>query len=99
MDPSCLESKVQTGVGVMVWVAFYQYTFDHLIPTELNLNVTTDHVHPSTTTMASSSDDYFQEVMHHVTRVKSSSTDSLNITLSSLYSNVKCHHCHQISIE
>ncbi len=104
MDPSCLVSTFQAGGGgVMVWGIFSCHTLGPLVPTEHRLNATVylsivaDHVHPFMTTvyhllMATSS-----RIMHHVTKLKSSQTGFLNMTMSSLYSNGL--HIHQISIQ
>ncbi len=103
MDPSCLVSTVQAGGGVMVWGIFSWHTLGPLVPIEHRLNATAylsivaDHVHLFMTTvyhllMATSS-----RIMHHVTKLKSSQTGFLNMTLSSLYSNGL--HSHQISIQ
>ncbi len=68
MDPSCLVSTVQAGVGgVMVWGIFSWYTLGPLVPIEHNLNakaylsIVADHVHPFMTTVYLSSDGYFQQ--------------------------------------
>ncbi len=93
MDPSCLVSTVQAGDGVvMVWGIFSWHTLGLLVPIEHSLNATAylsivaDHVHPFMTTvyllMTTSS-----RIMHHVTKLKSSQTGFLNMTMSSLYSN------------
>ncbi len=94
MDPSCLVSTVQAdGGGVVVWGIFSWHTLGPLVPIEHRLNATAflsivaDHVHPFRTTvyhllMATSS-----RITHHVTKLKSSQTGFLNMTLSSLYSN------------
>ncbi len=104
MDPSCLVSTVQAADGgVMVWGIFSWHTLGPLVPIEHCLNATaylsivTDHVHPFMTTvyhllMATSS-----RIMHRVTKLKSSQTGFLNMTMSSLYSNGL--HSHQISIQ
>ncbi len=103
MDPSCLVSMVQAGGGVMVWAIFSWHTLGPLVPIEHCLNATAylsivaDHVHPFMTTvyhllMATSS-----RIMLHVTKLKSSQTGFLNMTMSSLYSNGL--HSHQISIQ
>ncbi len=106
MDPSCLVSTVQAGGGgggVMVWGIFSWHTLGPLVPIEHRLNATAflsivaDHVHLFMTTvyhllMATSS-----RIMHHVTKLKSSQTSFLNMTMSSLYSNGL--HSHQISIQ
>ncbi len=91
MDPSCLVSTVQAaGGGVMVWGIFSWHTLGPLVPIEHCLNATAylsivaDHVHPFMTTVYPSSDGYR---MHHVTKLKSSQTGFLNMTMSSLYSN------------
>ncbi len=104
MDPSCLGSTVQAaGGGVMVWGIFSWQTLGPLVPIEHCLNATAylsivaNHVHPFMTTVdhllkASSS-----RIMHHVTKLKSSQTGFLNMTMSSLYWNGL--HSHQISIQ
>ncbi len=63
MDPSCLVSTVQAGVGgVMVWGIFSWHTWCPLVPIEHHLNTTvylsivSDHVHPFMTTVYPSSD-------------------------------------------
>ncbi len=91
------------GGDVMAWRIFSWHILGHLVPIEHRLNSTAylsivaDHVHPFMTTvyhllMATSS-----RIMHHVTKLKSSQTGFLNMTMSSLYSNVL--HSHQISIQ
>ncbi len=101
MDPSCLVSTVQAGGGVMVWGIFSWHTLGPLVPIEHHLNATAylsivaDHVHPFMTTVYPSSDVYFQQ--DNVTKLKSSQTGFLNMTMSSLYSNGL--HSHQISIQ
>ncbi len=104
MDPSCLVSIVQAGGGgVMVWGIFYWHTLGHLVPIEHRLNATAylnivaDHVHSFMTTVYTSSDATSSRIMHHVTKLKSSETGFLNVTMSSLYSNGL--HSHQISIQ
>ncbi len=95
MDPSCLVSTVQAGGGgVMVWGIFSWHTLGPLVPIEHRLNATAylsivaDHVHPFMTTvyphllMVTSG-----RIMHHVTKLKSSQTGFLKMTMSSLYSN------------
>ncbi len=103
MDPSCLVSKVQAGGGgVMVRGIFYWHTLGPLVPIEHRLNAT---AYLSIVTMSiplwlqcnhllmvTSS-----RIMHHVTKLKSSQTGFLNMTMSSLYSNGL--HNHQISIQ
>ncbi len=95
MDPSCLVSTVQAAGagGVMVWGIFSWHTLGPLVPIERCLNATVylsivaDHVHPlwlqCTIFWCTSS-----RIMHHVTKLKSSQTGFLNMTMSSLYSNV-----------
>ncbi len=61
------------------------------------LNIVADHVHPFMTTVYPSSDATSSRIMHHVTKIKSSQTGFLNMTMSSLYSNDL--HSHQISIQ
>ncbi len=74
----------------MVWGIFSWHTLGPLLPIEHCLNATAyliivaDHVHPFMTTVYPSSDGYR---MHHVTKLKSSQTGFLNMTMSSLYSN------------
>ncbi len=105
MDPSCLVSMVQAGGGggVMVWGVFYWHTLGPLVPIEHCLNTTVylsivaDHVHLFMTTVYPSSDATSSRIMHHVTKLKSSQTGFLNMTMSSLYSNGL--HSHQISIQ
>ncbi len=104
MDPSCLVSTVQAGGGgVMVWGIFSWHTLGLLVPIEHNLNATAylsivaDHVHPCMTTVDPSSDATSRRIMHHLTKLKSSQTGFLNMTMSSLYSNGL--HSHQISIQ
>ncbi len=55
------------------------------------------YVHPFITTVYPSSDATSSRIMHHVTKLKSSQTGFLNMTMSSLYSNGL--HSHQISIQ
>ncbi len=104
MDPSCLVSMVQAGGGgVMVWGIFSWHSLGPLVPIEHRLNVTgylsivADHVHPFMTTVYPSSDATFCRIVHHVTKLKSSQTGFLNMTMCSLYSNGL--HSHQISIQ
>ncbi len=103
MDPSCLVSMVQAGGGgVMVWGVFSWHTLGLLVPIEHCLNATAwvllltmsiplwlqcTHLLMSTSS----------RIMHHVTKLKSSQTGFLNMTLSSIYSNGL--HSHQISIQ
>ncbi len=68
MDPPCLVSMVQAGVGgVMVWGIFSWHNLGPLVPIEHRLNTTAylsivvDHVHPFMTTVYPSSDGYFQQ--------------------------------------
>ncbi len=103
MDPSCLVSTVQAaGGGVMLWGIFSWHTLDPSLPIEHRLNATAylsivaDHVHPFMTTVDPSSMATSSRIMHHVTKLKSSQTAFLNMTMSSLYSNDL--HSHQISI-
>ncbi len=91
MDPSCLVSTVQAGGGT------------HLVPIEHRLNTTAylsivaGHVHPFMTTVHPSSDATSSRIMQHVTKLKSSQTGFLNMTMSLFYSNGL--HSHQISIQ
>ncbi len=104
MDPSCLVSTVQAGGGgVMVWGIFSWHTLGPLVPIEHRLNPTAyrsivaDHVHPFMTTVYHLLMPTSSRIMHHVTKLKSSQTGFLNMTMSSLYSNGL--HSHQISIQ
>ncbi len=104
MDPSCLVSAVQAaGGGVMVWGIFSWHTLGPLVPIEHRLNATVylsivaDHVHPFMTTLYHLLMLNSSSIMHHVTKLKSSQTGFLNMTMSSLYSNGL--HSHQISIQ
>ncbi len=70
-----------------------------LVPIEHRLNATdylsivADHVHPFMTTVYPSSDTTSNRIMHHVTKLKSSQTGFLNMTMSSLYLNgLHSHH-------
>ncbi len=91
------------GGGVMVWGIFSWHTLGPLVPIEHSLNATVylsivaDLVHPFMTTVYPSSDATSSRTMHHVTKLKSSQTGFLNMTMSSLYSNGL--HSHQISIQ
>ncbi len=100
MDPSCLVSTVQAGGGVMVWEIFSwhtlyplsivetpQPTWVLLLTMSIPLWLQCTHL-----LMATSS-----RIMHHATKLKSSLTGFLNMTMSSLYSNGL--HSHQISIQ
>ncbi len=79
----------------MVWGIFSWHTLGLLVPIEHNLNTTAylsivaDHVHPFMTTvyllMITSS-----RIMHHVTKLKSSQTGFLNMTMSSLSMKNAC---------
>ncbi len=105
MDPSCLVSMVQAGVsGVMVWWGIFSWhslgplgPIEHRLNTTAYLSIVADHVHPFMTTVHPSSDATSSRIMHHVTKLKSSQTGFLNMTMSSLYSNGL--HSHQISIQ
>ncbi len=104
MDPSCLCSTVQAGCGgVILWGIFSWHTLGPLVTIEHCLNATAylsivaDHVHPFMTTVYPSSDATSSRIMHHVTKLKSSQTGFLNMTMSSLYSNGL--HSYQISIQ
>ncbi len=103
-DPSCVVSKVQAGGdGVMCGGIYSWHTLGPLVPIEHRLNSTAymnivaDHVHPFMTTVYPSSDATSSRIMHHVTKLKSSQTGFLNMTMSSIYSNGL--HSHQISIQ
>ncbi len=85
------------GGGVMVWGIFFLsplVQIEHRLNTTANLSIVADRVHPFMTTVYPSSDGYFQQ---DVTKLKSSKTGFLNMTMSSLYSNGL--HSHQISIQ
>ncbi len=78
-----------------MWGIFSWHTLVPLVPIEHRLNATVylsivaDHVHPFMTTvyllMATSS-----RIMHHVTKLKSSQTGFLNMTMSSLSMKNAC---------
>ncbi len=105
MDSFCLVSTVQAGGGggVMVWGIFSWHTLGPLVPIEHCLNTTAylsivaDHVHPFMTTVYHLLMTTSSRIMHHVTKLKSSQTGFLNMTMSSLYSNGL--HSPQISIQ
>ncbi len=103
MDPSCLVSTVQPGGGVMVWGIFSWHT---LGPPSTNWALFKLHSLPEYCCWPCPSlYDYSvhifwctsSRIMHHVTKIKSSHTSFLNMTMSSLYSNGL--HSHQISIQ
>ncbi len=103
-DPFFLVSTVQAaGGGVMVWGIFSWHTLGPLVPIEHCLNATAylsivaDHVHPFMTTVYSHLLMVTSSSIMHVTKLKSSQTGFLNMTMSSLYSNGL--HSHQISIQ
>ncbi len=91
------------GGGGMVWGIFSWHTLGPLVPIEHRFyatayrSIVADHVHPLMTTVYPSSDATSRRIMHHVTKLKSSQTGFLNMTMSSLYSNGL--HSHQISIQ
>ncbi len=106
MDPSCLVSTVQAGRGdVKGWGIFYWHTLGLLVPIEHCLNTTAylsivaDHVHPFMSTVYPSSDATSSRIMHHVTKLKSSQTGFLNMTMSSLYSNSLRSNCVMLSCQ
>ncbi len=70
---------------------------EHRLNTTVYLSIVVDHVHPFMTTVYTSSDATSSKIMHHVTKLKSSPTGFLNMTMSSLHSNDL--HSHQISIQ
>ncbi len=76
MDPSCLVSKVQAAGGVMVWGIFSWHTLGPLVhPLSIPLWLQCTHLLMSTSS----------RIMHHVTKLKSSQTGFLNMTMCSLY--------------
>ncbi len=89
-------------VVLIVWGIFSWRTLGPWVPIEHRWNTTaylsivTDHVHPFMTTVYPSSDATSSRIMHRVTKIKSSQTGFLNMTMSSLYSNGL--HSHEISI-
>ncbi len=102
MDPSCLVSTVQAGGGgVNVWGIFSWHTqgalvqIEHCLSATSYLSIVADHVHPFMTTVHPSFDGFFQQ--DNVTKLKSSQTGFLNMTMSSVYSNGL--HSHRISIQ
>ncbi len=86
---------------VVVWEIFSWCTLGPSVPIEHCLNATAylsivaEHVHPFMNTVYPSSDGYLQQ--DNVTKLKSSQTGFLNMTMSSLYSIGL--HSHQISIQ
>ncbi len=93
MDPSCLVSLVQAaGGGVMVWGIFSWHTLGPLVPIEHCLNATAylsivaDHVYPFMTKVYHLLMTTSSRIMLHVTKLKSSQTGFLNMTMSSFYS-------------
>ncbi len=90
-------------VVVVWWCGGYFLGTLCIVPIEHRLNATVylsivaDHVLPFMTTVYPSSDTTSSRIMHHVTKLKSSQTGFLNMTMSSLYSNGL--HSHQISIQ
>ncbi len=91
------------GCGVMVWRIFSWHILGPLVPIEHRLNATAylsivaDHICPLMTTVYHLLMTTSSRIMHHVTKLKSSQTGFLNMTMSSLYSNGL--HSHQISIQ
>ncbi len=87
----------------MVWGIFSWHTLGPLVPIEHCLNATAylsivaDHVHPFMTTVYSHLLMVTSSSIMHVTKLKSSQTGFLNMTMRSLYSNGL--HSHQISIQ
>ncbi len=88
IDPSCLVSTVQAGgCGIMVWGIISWHTLGPLVPIKHCLNATAylsivaDHVHPFMATVYPSSDATSSRIMHHVTKLKSSQTGFLNMTI------------------
>ncbi len=104
MDPSCLSQWVQAGGGGVSGGG--GYSLGKLWPLNTNWALFKHHSLPEYCCwpchplwlqcihllMATSS-----RIMHHVTKLKSSQTGFLNMTMSSLYSNGL--HSHQISIQ
>ncbi len=56
---------------------------EHRLNVTANLSIVADHVHLFMTTVYSSSDVTSSRIMHHVTKLKSSQTGFLNMTMSS----------------
>ncbi len=75
----------------------YLVPIKHSLNAAAYLSIVTDYVHPFMTTVYPSSDATSSRIMHHVTKLKSSQTGFLDMTMSSLYSNGL--HSHQISIQ
>ncbi len=70
---------------------------EHCLNDTAYQSIVADHVHPFMTTVYPSSDATSSRIMLHVTKIKSSQTGFLNMTMSTLYSNGL--HSHQISIQ
>ncbi len=100
MDPSCLVSMVQAaGGGVMVWGIFSWHILGSLVP--IKRHSLPEYCCWPCPSLYDYSVPIFwctsSRIMHHVTKLKSSQTGFLNMTMSSLYSNGL--HSHQISIQ
>ncbi len=99
MDPSCLVTFLAAGDGVMVW---WILSLSLLLPIERCLNVTAylsiiaDHLHLFRTTVFPSYDTNSSRINCYVTKLKSSLTGFMNMTMGLLYSNV-LHSLQQLS--
>lgn len=90
MDLFCLLSTVQAG-GVMVWWIISWNTLGPFVPTEHCLKATVENDCPFMTKGTQSSTS--SRMMHHVTKLNSSQTGFLTMTMSSL-SGVLSHRIH-----
>ncbi len=101
MDSSCLVLTVQAaGGGLMVWgIIFSWHILGSLVP--IKRHSLPEYCCWPCPSLYDYSVPIFwctsSRIMHHVTKLKSSQTGFLNMTMSSLYSNVL--HSHQISIQ
>ncbi len=100
MDPSCLVSMVQAaGGGLMVWGIFSWHILGSLVP--IKCHSLPEYCCWPCPSLYDYSVFIFwctsSRIIHHVTKLKSSQTGFLNMTMSSLYSNGL--HSHQISIQ
>ncbi len=102
IHPALSQRFRMDGNGVMVWGIYSWHTLGLLVPIVHRLHATAYlllltmsislWLQCTHLLMATSS-----RIMHHVTKLKSSPTGFLNMTMSSLYSNSL--HSHQISIQ
>ncbi len=86
------------GVGNIFLAHFvHLVSIEHRLNATVYLSIVADHVHPFMTTVYHLLMTTSSRIMYHVTKLKSSQTGFLNMTMSSLYSNDL--HSPQISIQ